>query len=134
MGREVTGRRTAPKVFDRRVAAVFSAGLELETGGMRGVDVDVAAIQAFLLKRVDDEPTQRIGTNPTQPCHLEPEPRQADGDVAVGSCDTFVKSADAGQLAGLFGDEHRHGFTERQNIDLRHEHSPLAIGPSGRGP
>ncbi|MNL01758.1 hypothetical protein D3C87_1222410 [compost metagenome] len=133
MRRQVTGRRATAKVLDDRIAAIVGARLELETGGVRGVDVDVAAIQAFLFQAVDHESAQGIGADAAQPCHVETQARQADGDVAVGAGNAFVERVDAGQVAGLLGNEHRHGFAEREDIDLRHERSPATIGRGGRG-
>ncbi|MNK97104.1 hypothetical protein D3C87_1174200 [compost metagenome] len=131
--RQVTGRRTTAEVLDHRVAAIVGARLELKPGGVRGVDVDVAAIQAFFLQCVNHKPTQRIGADAAQPCHVETQTRQANGDVAVGAGNAFVEGVDAGQVAGLLGDEHRHGLAEREDIDLRHERSPAAFGRGGRG-
>ncbi|MCY1276185.1 hypothetical protein D9M70_248440 [compost metagenome] len=75
MRRQVTGRRATAKVLDGGIAAIVGARLELETGGVGGVDVNVAAIQAFLFQRVDHESAQGIGADAAQPCHVETQAR-----------------------------------------------------------
>ena len=129
----MTGRRPTAEILDHRIAAIVGARLELKTGGVRGVDGDVAAIQAFFFQGVDDKPAQRISADPAQPGDVETQPRQANGDIAVGPGNAFVEVADVGQIAVLLGDEHRHGFAERQDIDLRHERSPTGFDRGGRG-
>ncbi|MNY18246.1 hypothetical protein D3C86_1516140 [compost metagenome] len=128
----MTRRRSAPEVLDHRIAAIIGARLELKTGRVRAIDGDVAAVQAFFLQGVDDEATQGIGTDAAQPRHLEPQTRQPDGDVAVGAGNAFVEMTDLGQLTVLLGDEHRHGFAKRQDIEFRHERAPGGVGRGGQ--
>ncbi len=128
-----TGRRTTAEVLDPWIVAVVGARLELETGRVVAVDGDVAAIQAFLLQRVDHESTEGIPTNPAQPRHLEAQSRQTDGDVAVRPGDAFVKMIDAGQVTVVIGDEHGHGFAKRKDIDLRHGRAPGGFVPGCSG-
>ncbi|MNS75567.1 hypothetical protein D3C72_1090900 [compost metagenome] len=131
--RQMTGRRTASEILDLRVAAIVIARFELETGRVLFVDVDVTAIQTLLDQGFDHKAPERIVADPAQPRDVETQARQPDRDIAVGPGDALVKVFDCRQITGLLGDQHRHGFAERENIDLRHEQAPDAIGRGGRG-
>ena len=130
---QVAGGRAFAKVLHLRVCAGLFTGLELKAGRVQRVDGHMAAIEPLFAQGVDHKTPEGVVTHAAQPGHVEPQARQPDGDVAVGAGNAFVKLPDLGQVAGLFGDKHRHGFAKREDIDLRHGRSPHGVGQGGRG-
>ena len=130
---QVAGRRASAKVLHLRICAGLFPGFELKAGRVQRVDGHMAAIEPLFGQGIDHKTSEGIVAHAAQPGHVEPQARQADGDVAVGAGNAFVKLPDLGQVAGLFGDKHRHGFAKREDIDLRHGRSPHGVGQGGPG-
>ncbi len=102
---EVAGRRAAAEVLHHRIAAIGGAGLELEAGGVPGIDGEAAAVQALGLETGAHEAAKGVIAHPRQPGDLEAQATQADGHVVIGAGDALAELVDRGQLTRRLGDE-----------------------------
>ena len=94
--------------------------------GAPGVHDHAAGVDALAAHVVDDEPAHLVVADAAEPADLDAEPRQGDGDVALGAAHLQAVIGDVAQRPGLAGREQRHRLAEGH--DVWHDHPSLIVG------
>ena len=85
----------------------------------------------------EDAATEAVRPHPPDPDRRDPEPREADRDVAVCAAGPEARVVHVGEVSDLGRTHERHGLTEREHVsDVRHaaRTSPAAATAARQSP